>query len=962
MFDEYLEPPSVERPVPPALAVQVLVVSTSTPSSTTIDQDAPSTSHSLSSFVLQPHISHQGVAARPTIKDNPFAQADNDPFVNVFAPEPSSDESSSRDVSSTESTQVIQPHSHLGKWSKDHPLDNVIGNPSHPVSTRKQLATDALWCLYDSVLSNFEPKNVKTAMDEACWFETMQEEIHEFDRLQNKAWLVAKGYQQEEGIDFEESFTLVARIKAIRIFIANAASKNMVIYQMDVKTVFLNGELKEDVYVSQPEGFVDPDHPKHVYHLKKALYGLKQDPRAWLSRYKEEYVGKCPVSWRQINILDEHSRSKHIDIRHHFKREQVENDVVELYFVTTDYQLADIFTKALPRERLDKMTEENIPIPTRSDDQLVPIKARLPYGESNLLLDLHKLQKNLIFRISVNILQNTNFFRAFTASANFTSIYIQQFWNTLTREAKSSVYSFQLDEQWFSLNADLLREALEITPEEFVQGIQTFFSHRASLSIPSKKTTLHVIPYCQFTKLIIYYLGSRHNIHRRPKSPVHVTSDDFPLGNLKFVPKGEKDEVFGKPIPKELITKAIQTLLFHQQYLDMVSRKPITKRDEQKKTASVANKPKKPTHVKKPALAKQTKPVKEKSTKPSPLKKAGKAPEPQVEDEDYDFERGIQISLESFHAHGQEPVGGVAFRKPTSGVTQSLPVVKGKGKAIATDEHTPVTKEASTGPSAEPQDDTSANVVRDTPSLADAKTRADTDKNNSEGDTEILDVNEDQGENVSNPVALEERTIKLDEDQAGSDPSNTLESRPPQDEDQDGSNPRQSHVALAGPNPEPMHKEFVSTMYPQVHESLKHVHLENPLSSFRTLSSMKNLDDAFAYGDQFLNDKPTEDEPDKTNVETKVESMVTVPIHQASSLAHPLSTPIIIISSPKPVSPPIQEPIFTATTETTIHTLPPTPPPQQQSTTNHALAARVKAPEHIYALEQICVTTDPPKQ
>nr|GEZ45072.1 retrotransposon protein, putative, unclassified [Tanacetum cinerariifolium] len=101
------------------------------------------------------------------------------------------------------------------------------------------------------------------------------------DVLKNKSWLVAKGYRQEEGIEFEESFAPVARIEAIRIFIANATSRNMTVYQMDVKTAFLNGELKEEVYVSQPEGFVDPDHPTHVYRLKKALYGLKQAPQAW---------------------------------------------------------------------------------------------------------------------------------------------------------------------------------------------------------------------------------------------------------------------------------------------------------------------------------------------------------------------------------------------------------------------------------------------------------------------------------------------------------------------------------------------------------------------------------------------------------------------------------------------------------------------------------------------------------
>nr|GEZ76342.1 copia protein [Tanacetum cinerariifolium] len=97
----------------------------------------------------------------------------------------------------------------------------------------------------------------------------------------NKARLVARGYRQEEGIDFEESFAPVARLEAIRIFLAYAAHKNMVVYQMDVKTAFLNGNLREEVYVCQPDGFVDQDNPNHVYKLKKALYGLKQAPHAW---------------------------------------------------------------------------------------------------------------------------------------------------------------------------------------------------------------------------------------------------------------------------------------------------------------------------------------------------------------------------------------------------------------------------------------------------------------------------------------------------------------------------------------------------------------------------------------------------------------------------------------------------------------------------------------------------------
>ncbi|GJW41853.1 retrovirus-related pol polyprotein from transposon TNT 1-94 [Tanacetum coccineum] len=99
--------------------------------------------------------------------------------------------------------------------------------------------------------------------------------------LKNKARLVARGYRQEEGIDFEESFAPVARLEVVRIFLAFAAHMNMIVYQMDVKTAFLNGILREEVYVSQPDGFVDPDNPNHVYRLKKALYGLKQAPRAW---------------------------------------------------------------------------------------------------------------------------------------------------------------------------------------------------------------------------------------------------------------------------------------------------------------------------------------------------------------------------------------------------------------------------------------------------------------------------------------------------------------------------------------------------------------------------------------------------------------------------------------------------------------------------------------------------------
>ncbi|GJT40875.1 retrovirus-related pol polyprotein from transposon TNT 1-94 [Tanacetum coccineum] len=353
-------------------------------------------------------------------------------------------------------------------------------------------------------VSTAEPKNIKEAMADSAWIEAMQEELHQFDRLQvwelvdkpfgknviklkwlwknkkdedqtviyNKARLVAKGYAQEEGIDFKESFAPVARLEAVRIFVAYAAHKSFPIYQMDVKTAFLNGPLKEEVYVAQPDGFVDPDHPEKVYRLRKALYGLKQAPRAcrpaisqqyvyfaryqarptekhlkevkrifrylrgtinmglwypkgsgfeltafsdvdhagcidtrkstsrgiqflgdklvsWMSKKqdctamssaKAEYVAlsaSCAqVMWMRTQLKDygfnynkiplycdsqsaiaiscnpvQHSRTKHIHTRYHFIKEQVENGIIELYFVRTEYQLADMFTKALPGDR-----------------------------------------------------------------------------------------------------------------------------------------------------------------------------------------------------------------------------------------------------------------------------------------------------------------------------------------------------------------------------------------------------------------------------------------------------------------------------------------------------------------------------------------------------------------------------------------------------------------------------------
>ncbi|GJZ67219.1 retrovirus-related pol polyprotein from transposon TNT 1-94, partial [Tanacetum coccineum] len=212
--------------------------------------------------------------------------------------------------------EFYQKHRSSDKWTKNHPIEQVIGDPSKPVMTRNRLHTNLKVCMYALTVSTIEPKNIKEAMLDTSWIESMQNKLNQFKRLdvwelvecpigrniivvkwiwknkndaenmviRNKSRLVAKGYGQEEGIDFEESFAPVARLEAIRIFVEYAAHQHFPIYQMDVKTAFLNGPLKEEVFVRQLDGFVDPDFPNHIYHLKKALYGLKQAPRAWYDK------------------------------------------------------------------------------------------------------------------------------------------------------------------------------------------------------------------------------------------------------------------------------------------------------------------------------------------------------------------------------------------------------------------------------------------------------------------------------------------------------------------------------------------------------------------------------------------------------------------------------------------------------------------------------------------------------
>ncbi|GJS51507.1 putative ribonuclease H-like domain-containing protein, partial [Tanacetum coccineum] len=240
--------------------------------------------------------------------------------------------------------EVDVPTNHTLRIHNAHPQSQILGDPNTPVQTRSSLKKiteahalvsyiqahqrsnhkDQQHCLFACFLSQIEPRKVSEAFEDGSWVEAMQKELLQFKLQQvwvlvdlpndakvigtkwvyrnkkdergvvvrNKARLVAQGHRQEEGIDYDEVFAPVARIEAIRLFLAFASFMGFIVYQMDVKSAFLYGTIDEEVYVSQPPGFVDPDHPTKVYKVVKALYGLHQAPRAWyatLSTFLEKH-------------------------------------------------------------------------------------------------------------------------------------------------------------------------------------------------------------------------------------------------------------------------------------------------------------------------------------------------------------------------------------------------------------------------------------------------------------------------------------------------------------------------------------------------------------------------------------------------------------------------------------------------------------------------------------------------
>ncbi|GJX80924.1 retrovirus-related pol polyprotein from transposon TNT 1-94 [Tanacetum coccineum] len=539
----------------------------------------------------------------------------------------------------------------------------------------------------ESIKITIEPKNIKEAMADHSWIESMQDELNQFERLQ--VWeLVLRDQKErmfialkwlwknkcdEEGIDFEESFAPVARLEAVRMFIAYAAHKNITIFQMDVKTAFLNGPLKEEVYVSQPEGFIDPEFPDHVCRLKKALYDLKQAPRACQSQYAIELLKKhgldecvsmstpmaterldadlhgtptdqttyrcmigglmyltvshpdiafatfypkdsgfeliaysyadhagckddckstpgglqflggklvswsskkqdyttmytveaeyvslsaccAQVIWMRTQLLDygykynripmycdsksaiaiscnpvQNSKTKHIDILYHFIKEHVEKGTVEIYFVGTEYQLPDLFTKALPKERFEYLVHRIVIIMTQQQhaagvhpDELYPPNKRYDLMDANKKVDLEHVQCPSESKILKNIIKNHPLRFSSATSSSVPWIYMAQFWHTLREDGSKYRLKFMLDKKELSLTLDDFRTIFHLphandnnhnsfVPPPSFSDMVLFYKQQLGFTIELKtSTSFKTTGLLQIMQMIYCFVNNIH--------------------------------------------------------------------------------------------------------------------------------------------------------------------------------------------------------------------------------------------------------------------------------------------------------------------------------------------------------------------------------------------------------------------------------------------------------------------
>nr|GEV75782.1 E-beta-farnesene synthase [Tanacetum cinerariifolium] len=463
-------------------------------------------------------------------------------------------------------------------------------------------------------------------------------------------------------------------------------------------------------------------------------------------------------------------------------------------------------------------------------------------------------KKELLFGCG-KVTKQSNFFKAFTTSSTIPSIYIQQFCDTVRYDKTARCYKCQLDEQWFDLTKDTLRDALQITPINNNQAFTSPPSFDALINFVNElgypklvRNLSNVItndmfqPWRALTKII----NMKHKFYPRPDSPLHLANEEPVLGYLKFSAKGTKREVFGMPIPGNLITADIQGESYYQDYLAKVAKhqrylagetgsdpdspapKPTKTAKKSKPTMPKAY-PRPPVSKPVPCLvSKRRKPISSQRSVDESVAEDIPEKEPRFDDEEADVQRVLEESLKSIYDVPRGLLPLVVIWEPESGKYQPLPEVSRKGKEKA-------------GPNPDAQDEGHAGPNPDEKAKGQARPKP--------GDAE-----------ASQPL-----------------PSLVFHA---------GSDLEHMDLDVADvstqPHPEQMDEGFTATTYPKVQENLKltveeQVILEELASSSGTLSSLQHLTKDLSFGDLF-NDKPSKANNDKVTAETEAESLVSVTI------------------------------------------------------------------------------------
>nr|GEV70377.1 retrovirus-related Pol polyprotein from transposon TNT 1-94 [Tanacetum cinerariifolium] len=553
LFDEVLTPPpSVDPPAPEVIASLAEVIalepaeSTGSPSSTTVDQYAPSPSKSQTTPKTQhPAIPHD---VKEDNHDIEVLHMGNDSFFGMPIPEVASDQSSSTDSTHTIVHLDHQISQHNNKWIKDHPLDNIID----------QLARSTY----------------KDTVTQSCWIEAMQEELNEFERLE-----------------------------AIRIFLMFAAHKNMVVSQMDVKTAFLNGNLREEVYVSHPDGFVDPNNPNHVYKLKKALYGLKQAPRVWYDMLSSFLISK------------DFSKGS-VDPTLFIRRKGNDLLLVQIYvddiiFAASTPELLD--TLMVEKSKVDEDKEGKAVDPSHycgmigtllyltSSRPDLQFAIRMCARRSKsfqvitvfvvqmhfhiIVMDNRTMDMTIDQQVSMDealvvydVLRLTLFYKAFLVTTDVPEIYMQEFWATTTVHHHS--IHFKMNNKKRIVNLEYFREMLHIclripnqTFDEllFEEEILAFLRYLGHSGEIKKITDININklhqPWRSFAAVINKCLsGKNPSIPRRNKVYWNYVIDDHMFTMIKLVSRHQNTQRFGAMLHVELTNEDSRNSAAYKEY------------------------------------------------------------------------------------------------------------------------------------------------------------------------------------------------------------------------------------------------------------------------------------------------------------------------------------------------------------------------------------------------------------